>query len=100
VESALLTRKEKIKQRKLLIKYLDEAIATLDVAKDRYKRGLVDYLTILDAQQVRYNAEQQLVDVEYELLSNYVSLCRALGGGWDLNIDGHVKSPSAALRSP
>lgn len=86
VESTLLTRKEKIEQRRRLVKYLDEATATLDVAEDRYKRGLIDYLTVLDAQQVRSVAEQQLVGVEYELLSNYVSLCRALGGGWDLNI--------------
>lgn len=86
VESALLTRKEKIEQRHRLVKYLDEAAATLDVAEDRYKRGLVDYLTVLDAQQVRHVAEQQLVGVEYELLSNHVSLCRALGGGWDLKI--------------
>lgn len=84
VESALLTRKEKIEQRHRLVKYLDEAVATLDVAEDRYKRGLIDYLTVLDAQQVRSVAEQQLVGVEYDLLSNYVSLCRALGGGWDL----------------
>ena len=100
VESALLNREKKIKQRKLLVKYLDEAIATLDVAQDRYKRGLSDYLTVMVSQQVKYSAEQQLVVVEYEILSNHVSLCRALGGGWDLNIDGLVKSPSAALRSP
>ena len=56
------------------------------MASDRYKRGLVDYLTVLDAQQVRVNAELQMIEVEYEIYSNHVSLCRALGGGWDLKI--------------
>ncbi len=84
VEGTLLNRKELIEQRNRLLKYRDEAAATLNVANDRYGKGLVDYLTILDAQQVRINAELQVISVEYEILSNYVSLCRALGGGWDL----------------
>ncbi|RLB67883.1 MAG: transporter, partial [Deltaproteobacteria bacterium] len=86
VEGALLNRKELIERRNRLLKYRDEAVATLDVAYDRYSRGLVDYLTVLDAQQVRIDAALQLISVEYELLSNYVSLCRALGGGWDLKM--------------
>jgi len=85
VEGALLERKELIEQRNRLLKYRDEAQATLEVANVRYAKGLVDYLTILDAQQGLINAELQVVSVEYKLLSNYVSLCRALGGGWDLN---------------
>ena len=86
VEGALLNRKELIEQRNRLLKYGDEAAATLEVAYDRYSRGLVDYLTVLDSQQVRVNAELQLITVEYEILSNHVSLCRALGGGWDLKM--------------
>lgn len=86
VEGALLNRKELIEQRNRLLKYRDEAAATLDVATDRYGRGLVDYLTVLDSQQVRVDAALQLIAVEYEILSNYVSLCRALGGGWDLEM--------------
>lgn len=86
VEGSLLNRKEKIERRNRLLKYRDEAAATLDVAYDRYSRGLVDYLTVLDSQQVRINAEIQLIAVEFEILSNHVSLCRALGGGWDLKL--------------
>lgn len=86
VEGALLNRKEKIERRNRLLKYRDEAIATLDVADDRYGRGLVDYLTVLDSQQVRINAELQLISVEYGILSNHVSLSRALGGGWNLKM--------------
>ncbi len=86
VEGALLNHKEKVERRKRLLKYRDEAAATLDVANDRYGRGLVDYLTVLDSQQVRVNAELLLIAVEYEILSNHVSLCRALGGGWDIEL--------------
>ncbi len=86
VEGALLNRKELIERRNRLLKFRDEATSTLDVAYDRYGRGLVDYLTVLDSQQVRVNAALLLITVEYEILSNHVSLCRALGGGWDLEI--------------
>ncbi|RLB37454.1 MAG: transporter, partial [Deltaproteobacteria bacterium] len=61
---------------------LKEARATQEVAELRYKRGLVGYLSVLDAQQARYEAEENLVLVELSLLTNRVSLHRALGGGW------------------
>lgn len=94
VEGALLNRKELTERRHRLLKYVDEATSTLNVAGDRYGRGLVDYLTVLDAQQVKVNAELQLVTVEYEILSNHVGLCRALGGGWDRTL-----TPEAAEAS-
>ncbi|MFH1951139.1 MAG: transporter, partial [Pseudomonadota bacterium] len=43
---------------------------------------LVDYLTVLNAQQTRFRAEDDLVLVDFAILSNRVTLHRALGGGW------------------
>jgi len=82
VESALLTRKEQMKKREKMLIFLSEAKATQQVAENRYERGLVDYLTVLDAQQARFQAEENLVLVELAILSNRVTLHRALGGGW------------------
>jgi len=94
VEGALLNRQQQIERRKRLLKYRDESALTLDVANDRYSRGLVNYLTILDSQQVRVDAELQLISVEYEILANHVSLCRSLGGGWEQNpVEGENKPP-------
>ncbi len=83
VEGALLTREQQIERRLLLVRFLDEARATLAIAMDRYKRGLIDYLNVLDAQQALFQAELELVESELTIYSNRVRLYRALGGGWD-----------------
>ena len=82
VENALLTRREQLERRARTLNFLNEARATQGVAEHRYMRGLVDYLTVLEAQQTRFQAEQDLVLVDLALLSNRVTFHRALGGGW------------------
>ena len=82
VERAFLTREEQLKRRSHIVNFLQEARATQRVAESRYERGLVDYLTVLDAQQTRFQAEGDLVRVDLAILSNRVTLHRALGGGW------------------
>ncbi|MFZ5586312.1 MAG: efflux transporter outer membrane subunit [Thermodesulfobacteriota bacterium] len=82
VEGALLTRQEQIERRRLVVAALDEAVNTQEVAESRYLRGLTDYLTVLDAQRARYGLEDTLVLTELAVLTNYVTLHRALGGGW------------------
>lgn len=82
VEKALLTRKEQLERRERTVNFLTEARATQKVAESRYERGLEDYLTVLDAQQTRFQAEEKLVLVDLAILSNRVTLHRALGGGW------------------
>jgi multidrug efflux system outer membrane protein len=82
VEGALLTRKEQLERRDRVMAFLNEARATQKVAENRYRRGLVDYLTVLEATQTRFQAEESLVGVDLALLTNRVTLHRALGGGW------------------
>ena len=82
VEGALLTRKEQLERRDRVLNHLMEARRTQEVAENRYKRGLVDYLTVLVARQARFKAEEDLVLVDLAILSNRATLHRALGGGW------------------
>jgi multidrug efflux system outer membrane protein len=82
VENALLTRKEQLERRERILNFLAEARATEQVAQSRYERGLDNYLTVLDAQRIRFQAEENLVLVDLAILSNRVTLHRALGGGW------------------
>jgi multidrug efflux system outer membrane protein len=82
VETALLTRKEQLERRERVLVFLEEARAAQDVAENRYLRGLVGYLNVLEAQQARYSAEESLVLVDLAIMSNRVALYRALGGGW------------------
>jgi multidrug efflux system outer membrane protein len=82
VESALLTRKQQLERRERELKFLEEARATQRVAEDRYTRGLVIYLDVLNAQITRYQAEDSLALVDLAIMRNRVALHRALGGGW------------------
>ena len=86
VERALLTRQEQLERRDSVLNFLAQARAVQNIAEARYVRGLTDYLTVLDSQQTRFQAEQDLVTVDLVLLTNRVSLHRALATGWtDMN---------------
>ncbi|MCP4748482.1 MAG: efflux transporter outer membrane subunit [Desulfobacteraceae bacterium] len=83
VENSLMTRSKQLQRRQRFLLFLDEARATERTARQRYERGLVDYLTVLDAQQVRVQAELDLIDAEQTIYQNRVDLHRALGGSWE-----------------
>jgi multidrug efflux system outer membrane protein len=82
VEGALLIRKKQLERRQRELKFLEEARATQRVAQNRYLKGLVEYLDVLDAQQTRFTAEDNLALVDLNILTNRVNLHRALGGSW------------------
>jgi len=82
VENALLKRKQELKKRDRIINLLNEADATYKTALHKYKNGLVNYSTLLQTQQTLFNAQKQLTFSDFTILSNRVSLHRALGGGW------------------
>jgi len=82
VEQALLTRELQLDRREREITFLTEARATQRVAENRYIKGLVNYLDVLNAQITRFQAEDSLVLVDLNILRNRVALHRALGGSW------------------
>jgi len=82
VERALLTRELQLDRREREITFLTEARATQRVAENRYVKGLINYLDVLNAQITRFQAEDNLVLVDLNILQNRVALHRALGGSW------------------
>lgn len=52
------------------------------LAEKKFEKGLVDHLTVLDAQRNYLDAKLNLISLKAELLNNYVYLYKALGGGW------------------
>jgi len=82
VEQTLLTRELQLDRRTRELRFLEEARATQRVAENRYIRGLVIYLDVLNAQITRFQAEDSLVLVDLAIYRNRVALHRALGGGW------------------
>jgi NodT family efflux transporter outer membrane factor (OMF) lipoprotein len=55
----------------------------LGLAEDQYKEGLVDYLTVLNAQQSYLAAQQAQAESTQRLGTDLVTLYQALGGGWE-----------------
>ncbi|MGJ3242655.1 MAG: efflux transporter outer membrane subunit [Opitutales bacterium] len=57
-----------------------DAMAAEEQAVDRYRRGLTDVITVLEAQRRSFNARQALITVRQQRLLNRVDLWLALGG--------------------
>ena len=68
----------------------DQAQEAYRIAALRYRVGVEDFLSVLDAQRSLYSAQDQLAQAKLARLQAAVTLFRVLGGGWS---DG---APSAA----
>ena len=53
------------------------------IARLQYDNGYTDYLTVLDAERQLFAAELQLAAALRDRLNSVVSVCMALGGGWN-----------------
>ena len=53
-----------------------------DIARTRYRGGLVIYSDVLLAQGRRLNLEEQVIETQVALARDTVALFKALGGGW------------------
>jgi NodT family efflux transporter outer membrane factor (OMF) lipoprotein len=64
-----------------------------------YKAGLVDFLTVLTAQQALYQSEDQLQQSEQTVSTDLIALYKALGGGWEGSEKSAVTAADASLGS-
>jgi len=69
------------------VKDLDEAVLhgqrAVELAKERYNRGLTDYLNVVDAERQQYALQGQLIASQQLAAEDFVSVFKALGGGWE-----------------
>ena len=78
---------------------LEASHRAVNLATERYERGVTDFLNVLDAQRQDYAlAEQTAIAAEVVVL-DYVAFYKALGGGWELYIDLPPIPPAQPLRS-
>ncbi len=63
---------------------LAEARRALRLAEIRYREGVDDLLSVLDAQRTLFQAEDQGAQIRLARLQAAVALFKALGGGWRL----------------
>src|SRR6202049_1688623 len=66
-----------------LIKLNDQARESkraADIARDRYREGVIDFLQLLDAERLQLQAEDNLAQVEGDVFVSVVTIYKALGG--------------------
>jgi len=84
VESALAANSRTADQELLQEQVLGEARRALRLAEIRYREGVDDLLTVLDAQRTLFQAEDQLAQTRLSRLQASIGLFKALGGGWKM----------------
>ncbi|SDB90082.1 efflux transporter outer membrane subunit [Paraburkholderia lycopersici] len=66
---------------------LNESVAAqrraYDLARASYRKGIVSFIDLLDAQRQLSSAEQNAQQGELQVCTDLVSLYKALGGGWE-----------------
>lgn len=60
----------------------EASAAALRLALDRYLQGLSEYLPVLTAQGLHFDAQSQLLSARRQLIADRVTLARTLGGDW------------------
>ena len=76
---------------------VDALSRALELARLQYDNGYTDYLTVLDAERQLFTVEMQLATALSDRLNAIVSVCMALGGGWeDPEVAGPVSDTAAS----
>jgi multidrug efflux system outer membrane protein len=69
---------EEEEAQKAAVKTLSDTYRLTDA---RYKAGIDNYLSVLDAQRSLYSGQQSLINTRLSRLSNLVTLYKVLAGG-------------------
>ncbi|KCZ94281.1 efflux transporter outer membrane subunit [Hyphomonas johnsonii] len=64
-----------------LRRLVEDTSVTLNLSQERFRVGIDDYFSVLDAQRNDYQSRQNLIAAELDRALNVVSLFKALGGG-------------------
>src|SRR6266849_5339860 len=84
VQNALVNYSQEQERRDRLNQAVQHTQLAVDLATEQYRAGLVDFLSVLEAQRELYANEDQLVQSQTSVTTNLVGLYRALGGGWSV----------------
>ena len=69
---------------------------TVDLVKDNYQNGLVDFQRVLDAERTKFTTEDDLAVSRGTVSQSYVSLYKALGGGSEVEL---IPVPEASVKA-
>ncbi|MFT5141025.1 MAG: NodT family efflux transporter outer membrane factor (OMF) lipoprotein [Lysobacterales bacterium] len=96
VEDAAVALDGARRQSMILEETVSVARRSADVAMLRFNEGFADYQRVLDAQQILFSQEGRYVSSKSEIVSGFISLYLALGGGWHARHTGDLIQESTA----
>jgi len=73
--------------------------AAFELARDSYRKGLVTFINVLDAERQLSDAQQQYAQGTMQVSTDLVALYKALGGGWQAGASASG-NPGAAGTAP
>jgi len=88
VDDALVTYDAEQRRRDRLVQAVTMNERALSVARERYKAGALDYLDVLNVQKQLLEAQSHLEQSKATAATNLITLCKALGGGWESTYGG------------
>lgn len=100
ISDQLVRRESMDKQQGFADQSVAAAQKTYDIAMVAYKRGLTDYLNVLNAQTLLFHQEQVQQQVQAARLTVHAELVVALGGGLMAGNDSPATDKTAAPKTP
>jgi outer membrane protein TolC len=82
VQNALVDYSQDQDRRDRLNQSVEQSQLAVDLSNEQYRAGLVDFLSVLEAQRDLFTTEDQLVQSQTGVTTDLIALYRALGGGW------------------
>jgi NodT family efflux transporter outer membrane factor (OMF) lipoprotein len=83
-ENAILAYAQEQRRRQSLAEAVRSAEAAAELAGIKYRAGLADFTTVLEAERSLLNFRDQLAQSDGAVITNLIKLYKALGGGWTL----------------
>ena len=84
VDNALIAYRADQLRRERIAAQATQSRRALQIATERYRNGLSDFLEVLTAQRTLLGAEQDLANATTTVSTDLVMLYKALGGGWQI----------------
>jgi len=82
VDNALVSYRTDQDRREALTRTVEANRISLQLATDSYRKGLVSFITVLDAERQLAETRQQLAQSTVSVTTDLIAVYKALGGGW------------------
>ncbi len=94
VEDALASYRTEQLRRQALADASASAHQATSLAQQQYDQGIVDFVTVLTAEQAEFGAEDSLAQSDRAISTDLVALYKALGGGWEVMLPDAPPPPA------